>query len=283
MALNRMPLPARQQVKAGRQGGSSNHAAYGAMPARHMNPATLAILIQAGTLVLVLLSAFAAYTLTPFKLPVAALVLMQGIFAAWISRTAGMAVWWQLIHLFFPLAVWGMSSWQVPSNVYLIGFLISLSLYWTTFRTQVPFYPSRPLVWQQVARLIPQDRAIRMIDIGSGLGDLVMHIAKARPESHIAGIEIAPLPYAISKARGWLKKSTAGFSLGDYHALDFSQYDVVFAYLSPAAMPALWEKASREMRPGSMLISFEFDIPGAPQTRRVKASKNSPDIYLWKL
>lgn len=283
MALNRIPLPVRQQNKAGRQGiASSGDAVSGEIAKPPLKPATLAVLVQIGTLALVLGAAFSAYTLTPYKLPVFALVLMQGVIAAILSRALKMAVWWQLIHLFFPIAVWGMSSWQIPSDIYLIGFLISLSLYWTTFRTQVPFYPSRPVVWQQVARLIPQGRAIRMIDIGSGLGDLVMHIAKARPESCITGIEIAPLPYAISKVRGWLKKSTAGFVLGDYRELDFSRFDVVFAYLSPAAMPALWEKASREMSPGSMLISFEFDIPGAPHARRVTPSKNSPPVYIWQ-
>jgi predicted O-methyltransferase YrrM len=44
--------------------------------------------------------------------------------------------------------------------------------------------------------------------------------------------------------------------------LDFAQFDVVFAYLSPAAMPELWKKAQREMRPGSLLISYEFPIEG---------------------
>ena len=95
------------------------------------------------------------------------------------------------------------------------GFIISLSLFWTTFRTQVPFFPSRPIVRQKVTELIPQDKPIRMIDIGSGLGDLVMHIANARTHSHIEGIEIAPLPWLISMIRAYLTRSNAAFKLGE--------------------------------------------------------------------
>jgi hypothetical protein len=41
-----------------------------------------------------------------------------------------------------------------------------------------------------------------------------------------------------------------------------SQTMTWFAYLSPAAMLALWHKARAEMRPGTLLLSYEFHIPG---------------------
>ena len=52
------------------------------------------------------------------------------------------------------------------------------------------------------------------------------------------------------------------FLRGDYESLDFADYDAVFAYLSPAAMTALWRKARREMRPGTRLVSNTFAVPG---------------------
>ena len=72
-----------------------------------------------------------------------------------------------------------------------------------------------------------------------------------------------------------------GEERGDYARLDFSEYDAVFAYLSPAAMPALWDKASREMRPGSLLASYEFPIPGHPPTRTANVNTHAPHLYIW--
>jgi hypothetical protein len=60
-----------------------------------------------------------------------------------------------------------------------------------------------------------------------------------------------------------------------------SDYDVVFAFLSPAAMPALWRKASAEMRPGTLLLSYEFSIPGTTPHIIDHPVENGPALYGW--
>ena len=160
----------------------------------HLKHATLAVLVQSAALIIVLGLSWivqllaAAYLDANLTYSVLALVLMQASLAAIFSSLAGMASWWRWIHLCFPIAVWGMSSWHIPNEFYLAGFIVSLGLFWTTFRSQVPFFPSRPVVWLQVAKLMPKDKSVRLIDIGSGLGDMPMYIANARPDSHIEGI-----------------------------------------------------------------------------------------------
>lgn len=244
-------------------------------------PATLGVLIQCATLIFVFFSVLVIGFFTSYSFPIFILILLQSIIATGFCILIGMANWWRWIHFCFPLALWSMSMLHILNEVYLTGFLISLGLFWTTFRSQVPFFPSRPIVWQKVAELIPQDKPIRMIDIGSGLGDLAMHIAKMKTASRIEGIEVAPLPWLVSVVRSYLKGNAAVFKLGDYRELDFAQYDVVFAYLSPAAMPALWEKAHREMSSGSLLISYEFEVPGVSPTFCINTTKQS--IYVWEM
>lgn len=252
-------------------------------------PATLAVLIQCAALLTIAMLTWSAHYASAtyfdfdFNVSIFNLVLMQALVAATFSYFAGMASWWRWIHLCFPLAAWLMFQWHIPNGVYLVGFVISLSLFWTTFRTQVPFFPSRPNVWHQVAKIIPQDKAVRLIDIGSGLGDMSMYMAKTRPDSQIEGIEIAPLPWMISYVRAKFSRSSATFTLGNYQALNFANYDVIFAYLSPAAMRMLWDKASHEMRPGSLLISLEFDIPGVSESICIVGKNNTPNLYVWKM
>jgi hypothetical protein len=258
-------------------------------PNMRLVPATLAVLIQCAALLTVAAAMWAVnFATTSFfevslSFPIFNLVLAQALIATIFSYIAGMASWWRWIHLCFPLTAWLMFQWHIPNGVYLVGFIISLSLFWTTFRTQVPFFPSRPMVWQQVAKIIPQDNSVRLIDIGSGLGDMSMYMAKIRSDSQIEGIEIAPLPWIISYIRAKFSRSSATFTLGNYQALDFGNYDVIFAYLSPAAMRMLWDKASQEMRPGSMLISLEFEIPGVVENMRIVGNKSTPTIYVWKI
>jgi hypothetical protein len=207
--------------------------------------------------------------------------LVQGAIAASLSRWRKLAPWWLAIQLLFPLALLGAIGLRLPSWLFLAGFLILLLIYWSTFRTQVPYYPSGKRAWDAVAGLLPQDRPVAMVDIGSGLGGLVLELARRRPDSCFSGIEVAPLPWLLSLVRARLAGSRARFMRGDYESLDLGAYDVVFAYLSPAAMSALWRKASAEMRPGALLLSYEFVIEDAAPDFTIAPGGRGPVIYGW--
>lgn len=256
---------------------------------KSFRPASLAGLIQIVALILVMFIAWflnwasSVLIANEISIPTLIIVLLQAVIASTLSHWAGMEKWWRWIHFCFPFAIWLMLSLNIPSNFYLIGFVATLGLYWTTFRTQVPFYPSRPMIWQQVCGVISQDRAMRVIDIGSGLGDMAMYLAKERPDCVIEGIEIAPLPWAISFLRGKLRRSTVIFRMGDYRALNFADYDVIFAYLSPAAMSYLWQKAQNEMQSGSLLISYEFEIKEVVPTEVIASEGRDEKLFVWKV
>ncbi|WP_170976797.1 bifunctional 2-polyprenyl-6-hydroxyphenol methylase/3-demethylubiquinol 3-O-methyltransferase UbiG [Massilia sp. HP4] len=207
--------------------------------------------------------------------------LVQGVVAALLSWWRGLASWWRAIQFGFPLALLGASGLAIPPAAFLAIFLFLLLLYWSTYRTQVPYYPSGRKVWAAVDAALPQGRLLRVIDIGSGIGGLVLELQRRRPESTIEGIELAPLPWLASHVRALLAQSGARFIRGDYEKLDLGRYDAVFAYLSPAAMGALWRKAAREMRPGSTLFSYEFIIEDRPPSRVVHPVAGGPALYMW--
>jgi precorrin-6B methylase 2 len=171
---------------------------------------------------------------------------------------------------------------RLPPILYLGIFLFSVALFWSTFRTRVPYYPSTSSVWSVVESLVPIEKPSRLMDIGCGFGGMAMRIAASRPNCKVEGIELAPLPWCASSLRARLARSRASFHYGDYHKLDFAAYDIVFAYLSPAAMPELWQKAQSEMRPGSLLLSNEFSIPGIEPASAIPCA-DGRTLYAWRL
>jgi SAM-dependent methyltransferase len=244
-------------------------------------PAVRALLLQCLSLVLVLLLARLFWTVLNIKTDLIVAALLQGIFAATGARMLRLAYWWLLIQLLFPLAL--LLTWflHLPPLFFLAAFLIFLIVYWSCFRTQVPYYPSRRFAAQAVLQLLPAQRALRVIDIGSGLGGFVLHLARNRPDCELIGIELAPLPWLLSYLRARMAAPTVRFLLGDYQRLDFSRFDVVFAYLSPAAMDGLWRKAQAEMRPGGMLLSYEFIVHGQVPDLTLTDPAGGPLLYGW--
>lgn len=246
-------------------------------------PAVQALLLQGAALLLVVLLregllSFAALPIHPLVFAI-----LQGCAAAALSYCFGLARWWLLIQLLFPVAALLVDALHLPPVIFLCGFVFFLLLFWSTFRTQVPFYPSAASTWRAVEALLPPQGHVRLIDIGSGLGGFVLSLARRHPRGAFTGIEIAPLPWLISRVRALCTGSRAHFMLGDYTRLDFAEYDVVFAYLSPVAMTALWIKASAEMRPGSLLLSYEFPIDGIAPDVTINASNKGAILYGWRI
>lgn len=243
-------------------------------------PAVQALLLQLAAFPLTLIG---VYLLAASGAPpaYAGVALLQGGCAALLAHWRKLAVWWLAIELVFPLALLESQRLAIAPWVFLAAFLFLLLLYWSTFRTQVPYYPSGRRVWNEVARLLPQDRPVCAIDIGSGMGGLVLDLARRRPESTFVGIELAPLPWLLSSLRARVSGSGARFVRGDYAHIDFGNYDAVFAYLSPAAMSALWHKAAREMRPGCILLSYEFLITEKAPDLSILPTGRGPTLYVW--
>jgi SAM-dependent methyltransferase len=246
-------------------------------------PAVQALLMQFLSLSLVLILGIALATFFALRMPIIVAVCLQGLLAATLSWWRRLAVWWLIMQAIFFPALFAMITLHLPSVIYLVGFLFLLLLYWSTFRTQVPFYPSGQIAWAAVAQRLPQGRSLRVIDVGSGFGGMVTHLARVRRDCDIIGIELAPLPWLCSRLIAWLTRSKGRFLHGDYQQVDFGDFDVVFAYLSPAAMPALWHKARAEMRTGSVLMSYEFAIPEAESQITNISVINGRNLYVWSM
>lgn len=246
-------------------------------------PAIRALFVQALAFAAVLSLAYLLPALTGIQLSIALAALVQGLTAAASARAFRLAPWWMPIQFVFPVALVILTAVQLPSSVYLVAFLLLLLLYWSTFRTQVPFYPSTAVTWHAVAELLPKGQSLRIVDIGSGFGGLVMYLARRRPESEVVGIELAPLPWLCSFLRGRLSGSVGRFVRRDYNEASLGDFDVVFAYLSPAAMPALWRKATAEMREEALLLSYEFVIPDVEPDIVIYPSQRGPALYGWRM
>jgi hypothetical protein len=244
-------------------------------------PSVRALLAQAGAFPLTLIAVwFLARAGVPMSWEGVALI--QGAVAALLAWRFGLAVWWRAIELAFPSGVLLARGFDLPPGVFLALFLLFLLVYWSTFRTQVPYYPSGRAAWDAVAGVLPAGRPLAIADVGSGLGGLVLDLARRRPDAQVDGIELAPLPWFVSRLRAALSGSRARFLRADYETVNFGHYDVVFAYLSPAAMAGLWRKAEGEMRPGSILLSYEFDIPGRMPDRRIVTTTGKKILFLWQ-
>ncbi len=248
-------------------------------------PALTALLTQLLALLMVALIAAAAPALTPERLagyfPWA---LLQGIIAAAIGHRLGMAIWWLPIHAVFAPALVAALAFALPPLWYFGVALVLALVYGKTYQTQVPLYPSSRAATHAIASLLPRQHGFSFLDLGSGCGGLLHQLGKARPDGNYHGIEAAPLPFLLGKCRGFFMPTGCRLGWGDFWQRDFAPYDVVYAYLSPVPMAALWRKAQAEMRPGSIFISNSFAVPGVTPERSLELDDfEGSTLHVWRL
>lgn len=211
------------------------------------------------------------------------LAAVQAITAAGIAIALRSARWWLPIHLAFSPLLIVAGRLDVAPGWYLGAFALLAVTYWTSFRTQVPLYPTNGRTVATIADLLPARRPLRVLDAGSGTGALLCPLARLRPDCRFDGIEAAPGPWLLSRLRG-RGQANLHLARGDFLARAWSEYDVVYAFLSPVPMAEVWAKAQRELARGSLLVSNSFAVPDRAPERVVEVGdERGTVLYLYRV
>lgn len=102
------------------------------------------------------------------------------------------------------------------------------------------------------------------IELGCGDGRLV--VAAAKRGAQAIGYEINPVLFSISWIRVLPYRKHAQVHCRNLWRVKLNEADVVLAFLVPRTVPKLYQKAKKEMKPGSRLVSYIFAIPGRKAT-----------------
>lgn len=231
----------------------------------------------------VLSVAWPFFVLRNEALPWPATSLAIGALALFIARIARLPWWWQIIHTAFAPLAWGVHSLSIDPGWFLLAFIVLLLVYRGALTGQIPLYLSNKETVAALLQLTPDSPGLKFIDLGAGIGSTILPLAKARIDGQFAGVENAPATWLLGYLRTFRLRN-CHWHWGNIWEAHLSDYDVVYAFLSPAPMPALWAKAQREMQPGSLLISNNFPIPGVETSNVIEIDDpRQTRLYCYRL
>lgn len=216
-------------------------------------------------------------------LPRPGLLAVSGMLAAAIGLPLGLRRGWILLQALLPTAFDQAMRLDLPAWIYLVLFVLLLLVFRNSAIGRIPLYLTNRRTHAALARLLP-DRPLSFVDLGCGLGGVVMQLGRLRPDGRFLGIESAPLPFVAS----WLRHRLFGtvntmVDYGDFWHRSLAPFDVVYCFLSPVPMGALYRKARAEMRPGSLLISNSFAVPDVPPDRVVEVDDGRrTQLNVWE-
>ncbi|HRE18982.1 MAG TPA: class I SAM-dependent methyltransferase [Rhodocyclaceae bacterium] len=239
--------------------------------------------IQGAAVILVLSMAWPYYVVRNESLPWQQTALFIGGLAFVLATLTRQPLWWRIMHgLFVPLA-WLAAQWQIDPGWFLLAFILLLLIYRGAVTGQVPLYLSNQATVDALGGLLREHGNPRFLDLGAGIGSTVVPLARQLPSAQFTGVENAPLTWLAGRLRS-LGQTNLAWRYGDFWKVSLADHDVVYAFLSPAPMPRLWQKAKAEMRAGSLFISNSFAIPEREPDYIVEVDCQPPrPLYCYRL
>ena len=193
---------------------------------------------------------------------------------AWVQRQRRRGF---IIAIGLPVAA--LASGQaagVPALAWLLAVVPLVALYPLRAWTDAPFFPTPHGGLDALGEAVsPAPR--RVLDAGCGLGHGLAALRRVWPGARLDGVEWSrPLALACAWIRRW-----ADVRRGDMWTVSWAPYDVVYLFQRPESMARAWAKASAEMRPGSWLVSLEFEVPGRVATACLAAAGRRP-VWVYR-
>lgn len=129
-----------------------------------------------------------------------------------------------------------------------------------------PYLSSSPLAIRTVLQVCSavateKKRKVRMVDIGSGNGELVVEAAKLGLECE--GYELNWILVLASLVRAWAAgpEVEARFHWKNLWGANLSSFDVVVVFGVPEIMAKLQARFVKDLKPGTVVCSNQFPLP----------------------
>lgn len=151
-----------------------------------------------------------------------------------------------------------------------LAFAICILYLTVAFLTGAPYVPSTGAVAKTMIELALIRPGMRVYDLGSGDGKLLL--LAARQGADATGFEINPFLVALTSFRMFMSRDRKHMRVKwkNFWTADFHDADVVFIYLLPWKMETLQTLLERQLKPGALIVSNSFIFPNWKPIRQDK-------------
>jgi SAM-dependent methyltransferase len=133
-----------------------------------------------------------------------------------------------------------------------------------------------------ILEAVPMVRGQLPVDLGCGDARMLKEVGR-RYGVRCLGYELNPLAYFKAQLV-CCGQGEVEIRLRNFWQADLRGVDVVFCYLFPDVPRKLAPKLTRELKPGSVLISSNFPVPGLTAERILQpdAARHSDPIFIYR-
>lgn len=167
---------------------------------------------------------------------------------------------------------------RTDEKEYITGYWQKRSTGFANLR-KAELHSEKQLLWQQeITRHLPQNRRLKILDIGCGAGFFGILLGQ---KHSVTGIDLTPEMIEAARALAAAERSNAEFMVMDAEALDFADasFDAIISRNVMWNLPHP-EKAYREwlrvLKPGGLLLNYDAEYARAHHSQKLPAKNCLP-------
>jgi SAM-dependent methyltransferase len=162
-------------------------------------------------------------------------------------------------------------------GIFILLAMAGLALY------RSPFLPLPLSALKRINEVLVLTDSSVAYDLGSGSGRVVRHLARQNRNARVVGIEGAPLPRAF--AFFWTVVEplpNVEYVAKNILSTPLTDATHVFVYLFPYMMPILSKKFSEELKPGTIVVTCDFQMHDRTPTRTLECTGGPSSHTLYQ-
>jgi len=195
---------------------------------------------------------------------------------AWLAATFWRRV---IVAAGFPasLLATGMAG-ALPAWAWLLPLAVLALAYPVTAWRDAPMFPTPQGALIGLDHHVALPTSPSLLDAGCGLGHGLRALRVVWPQARLSGVEWSwPLALATRLRCPW-----ARVARGDMWRGSWAGHDLVYLFQRPESVARALAKADAEMRPGSWLVSLEFEAAGRRAHARMALPSGRP-VWVYRV
>ena len=166
----------------------------------------------------------------------------------------------------------------LPAWCWLLPLAALALAYPVTAWRDAPMFPTPRDALAGLDRHVTLAPGARILDAGCGLGHGLRALRAVWPKAQLAGVEWSwPLAIAARLRCPWARVARGDMWRGSWAGLD-----LVYLFQRPESMARALAKADAQMRPGSWVVSLEFEAVGRRAHARMALASGRP-VWIYRV
>ncbi|MEK7202751.1 MAG: hypothetical protein AAB653_00325 [Patescibacteria group bacterium] len=165
--------------------------------------------------------------------------------------------------------------------LFFIVIFLAMQFFNIIFRGYAPFISTRSQVIEKILAEINLQPGDKVYELGCGRAGFLRAICDKFPEVEAIGVENALGPYFLARVQTAVLNKKIKIIRKNLFNVNLNDADLIYCYLNLKTMTLLKEKFSRECKPGTIIISYQFPMNDLVSAKVIQSEKDK--IYFYKI